>query len=858
MKWVDVRVLVAFTLVAGVGAAWGAGCGSDPEGQPAADGGASPTGPDGAGADAEVPPDKKGVRIREGRLEIDGKPTYLFGGEVQYFRVRDAAFDGPKTQALWKDTFARMRAAKMNLVTTYFAWDYHHGGPGAWDFTGARDADAYLRAACNEGLKVVAKPGPLITAEWPRGFGSFGAVPDWWKEQNQDALAKKADGSNFDFAPLPVGARSFQPTYLHPKYLAAVGEWFDRIVPIIRKHIETGCVVGVQVDNETNLYWSDRFGTVDYSDTALAHYRAFLKTRYGTVAALNAAYGTSAASFDAVVPPNKLPETLADDVPARDWYDAGQSYVAEYLGTIRGMLESRGIKEPDILFSTNDSPFTVVGTVANAARNILVHDGRVKNRFGIAGLDTYPKQVPDLPGQSGPITNFPFQADYYTKLYGHFGAIYTKDATRKFAFGAELQGGFYALPTGILPVVSPESTDQLLVKTVGHGMKGGSFYILRGGLNVDGSSYDFQAALGLDGQERARFDVMRRWAGFLARYGEKLQGTEDVEDPVAVVQDIAYAVPQGGTDDDHQQLYTNEYSGLYGWLLEAGFNAAVVDASTTADLGAYKAAFFLAPKMVSPAAAKLLVDLHDKGGFLAQFVDRGSFGLDGKANADVAKLAALFPVDPDGSYAWPRIPRTIAYGDINELMPGSGALRGYWHQTYWKARAGAAVTPFLVERTAITGQNGRPIGVTVDGPGAPRALIGTYLSSVYNSDAYYSDPVESIQRRRAIARFLLAKAGLTPQVYTDEPRTMAWGRRDPSTPTPAEVFLFVENDAEARTVHVHAGGPRSGLDPNATYTLRDELSEQPIATLTGAALASTGVAFPMPKESSRVLVATRK
>jgi len=271
-------------------------------------------------------------------------------------------------------------------------------------------------------------------------------------------LVKLPSGENFDFA--AIGSPSWQPTYLHPKYLLAVGQWFDRIVPIIKRHIDTGCVVGVQIDHETNLYWSDRFGTVDYSREAVDSYRRFLASRYATIAALNAAYRAHYSSFEDVLPPTHLPRAPAENVAARDWHDAGQAYIAEYLSVARGMLEARGVHEPDVLFLTNDSPFTIVGTVANPERNILVHDGTMKNRFGLAGLDAYPKQIPDLPGTDGPLTNFPFQADYFAKLYGFFGANYTRDPAHGFVFGAELQGGFYSLPGGIYPVVSAEATDR--------------------------------------------------------------------------------------------------------------------------------------------------------------------------------------------------------------------------------------------------------------------------------------------------------------------------------------------------------------------------------------------------------------
>jgi hypothetical protein len=805
----------------------------------------------------------RGVVIREGQLIVDGVPTFLFGGEVQYFRVRDAAFDGQKTQALWKDTFARMRAANMNLVTTYFAWDYHETEPGKWDFTGARDADAYLTAACNQGLKVIAKPGPLITAEWPRGFGSFGAIPDFWKEANQAALAKKADGSNFDFSSLPGSPKSLQPSYLHPTYLKAVEGWFDKIVPIIRKHIDSRCVIAVQVDNETNLYWSERYGNVDYNPVSLAHYRDGLSTKYGNIAALNQKYGSRYGAFSDVDPPKQAPNRSSENVAARDWYDAGQNYIGSYLAKIREFLEARGIREPDVLMMTNDSPFTIVGTVVNEARNTMVHDGRVKNRFGLAGLDLYPKQIPDLPGGSGQLTNFPYQVDYATAQYSFFSPVYTKDARYKYAFGAELQGGFYSFPTGVLPVVSPEATAQLLTKSVGHGLKGGSFYILRGGLNADGSTYDFQAALGLNGEERPRFGVMRSFGEFFSAHGGALMRAEPAYDPVAVVQDIRYAAPQGGTDDNHQLMYTNEYPALMGWLIDSGFHPHVVDIGgidgkgLKLDASAYKAALYLAPQIVADDAARAFVEYHRSGGMLVQFLDRGQRNLDMAASADVTALADLFPVELDGSYTWPRVPRTVGSGELNDPLSGQ-PLRSYWYQNYWKPKPGADVDTLLWERRAVIGTNGKPVAVMVNSPGAPRALFGTYLSSVYSTDNYYSDDAASLLRRRAVLRQTLQRAGIVPRVFAEDARASAWARKVPANRQVGDepvAFVFVVNDGDAREIKVRVSADALGLVPNDTYEIQTAIGSKITLVSARASVISEGaIKVSLPKNGSQVLI----
>ncbi len=810
------------------------GCGSDgaTTGGGGDDGGGGGSGDGAPGDGAGDGTARHGVFVQGGELVVDGMVTTLFGGDLHYFRVRDPGFDGTKTQALWRDSLQKMKDAHMNLVSTYFPWDYHAPSDGQWDFQGARDVDAFLKMTCDAGMKVIAKPGPLITGEWPYGFGSYGAVPAWWKAAHPDSLVKKADGSPFSFS-LTGDAKQQQPTYLDDTYLASVGGWFDHILPIVKKYVDSRCVIGLQVDNETNLYWANRFGDVDYNPRAVAHYRAFLATRYGSVGTLNAAYGTTYATFDAVVPPSKMPASALDNVAARDWYDAGEAYVLAYMKTVRGMIEARGIHEPDVIFLTNDSPFGI------PTRNLLVHDGRVKNQVGLTGLDLYPKQLPT----NGELNDNPFQVDYDTKLYEVYNHLYTKDPGA-FAFGAELQGGFYDFPLGVHPNVAPESTDQLLAKGFGHGLRGGSFYILRGGINLDGSSYDFQAAIGLDGSLRPRYDVLKSWGAMLA--STTLARADEIEDPIAIVQDPAYAVPQAGTNDDLQALYTTEYDALFGWLVNAGFNPAVVDASlaTADDLAKYKVVFTLAPQLVDRATAGKLVAYHQGGGVIVQTLDPGSRALDGSTPKEVSDLAALFPVDSAGMYSWPGLP--LRSGMANQKLSGAeGQVRTYWYETFWNARPSDPVSPLILERQQPLGGDGKIVAFETVENGAPRALLGGYVASVFNASDYYGADVTELGLKRALARHLVGLGGVTPTLSATAVKEEAWARVDRGQ---GIVYLFVVSDHDAGTVHVDiADLAPLGLDGATTYSLTELRHGASYGTRTGASLRASGIDVPLPK-----------
>jgi hypothetical protein len=338
----------------------------------------------------------------------------------------------------------------------------------------------------------------------------------------------------------------------------------------------------------------------------------------------------------------------------------------------------------------------------------------------------------------------------------------------------------------------------------------------------------------------------------LDTWGLSLEGSDEVEDPIAIVQDARYAVPQAGTNDDVQAMYVNEYPGLFGWLEEAGLNPQVTEAQTAQDLSAYKVVFFLLPKIVGADTAAKLTKFHDGGGTLVLLLDRGSTALDGAVSPEVAKLAALFDADSAGMYSWPGV--GLRSGDANQkLVSGAGTTRTYWYETFWTPKA-ASFTPLVVERTQPLGGDGNVIAWEVTGDGAPRALIGGYLSSIYNDSAYYGADSGDLDRKRALAAHLaIDLGGASPAVSATGLREAAWARRGRGDKAP--LFLFVVSGHDAGTVQVDLHSlDRLGLTPAATYTLTEGLSGTPLGTRTGQDLGAQGISLQMSTYGTAVVV----
>jgi beta-galactosidase GanA len=149
-------------------------------------------------------------------LLINRERLVVWSGEFHPFRL--------PSPALWRDILQKMKASGFNAVCVYFNWSYHSPAQGVYDFTGVRDMDLFLRMAADEGLYVLARPGPYINGEL-----NAGGFPGW--------LTASAGKARYDDA----------------TYLAAVGEWFTAINGILKNHQVTdgtGSLLLYQIENE--------------------------------------------------------------------------------------------------------------------------------------------------------------------------------------------------------------------------------------------------------------------------------------------------------------------------------------------------------------------------------------------------------------------------------------------------------------------------------------------------------------------------------------------------------------------------------------------------------------------------------
>jgi beta-galactosidase len=167
-------------------------------------------------------------------------------------------------ESMWKDDAARMKALGIDRVRiAEFAWSRIEPSPGEyqWDWL-----DRAIDVLADASLKVVMCT-PTATP------------PKWLIDRHPDILPIGADGRARGF-----GSRRHYD-FSSPSYFEASQKICTAVAERYGKH---PAVAFWQTDNEFGCHNT----VVSYSPAALQRFRAWLKQRYGTVDALNTAWGT--------------------------------------------------------------------------------------------------------------------------------------------------------------------------------------------------------------------------------------------------------------------------------------------------------------------------------------------------------------------------------------------------------------------------------------------------------------------------------------------------------------------------------------------------------------------------------------
>ena len=85
------------------------------------------------------------ITCARGQFLVDGKPFFIYSGEIHYFRLRPQE---------WPVHLRAARAAGLNTVSSYIPWIWHEATEGHFDFAGRTHPQRDLARVDEERLSI--------------------------------------------------------------------------------------------------------------------------------------------------------------------------------------------------------------------------------------------------------------------------------------------------------------------------------------------------------------------------------------------------------------------------------------------------------------------------------------------------------------------------------------------------------------------------------------------------------------------------------------------------------------------------------------------------------------------------------
>ena len=217
----------------------------------------------------------------------NGTPTLMIDGEptASYFYLRPDLDDYLRT-----DAETRIHKSGLDLYITYGGSLYKGGCDPIWLSDGsidyaAFDAVIYETLAANDDALVMVN------------IGMF--APKWWLEQNPDHQAMAHNGSSY----IPLGDVSLASE----KFRQEAGEVLRSLIRHMKTQNYYNRVFGLKISGGQSYEWFC-WGTEvdqgpDYSAASQEGFRDYLQRKYGTDAALQAAWGNSSVTIATAAAP---------------------------------------------------------------------------------------------------------------------------------------------------------------------------------------------------------------------------------------------------------------------------------------------------------------------------------------------------------------------------------------------------------------------------------------------------------------------------------------------------------------------------------------------------------------------------
>ena len=436
------------------------------------------------------------IELKDGKFILNGKPFFLYSGEIHYFRI-------PKDK--WLDRLRKAKETGLNTISTYIPWSWHEFEKGKFDFSGKsspqRDLLYFIKLVKDLEFFLLVRIGPICNAEM-KGEG----MPLWFLENYQQAHAKDRKGANT--------LHEAMVSYMHPVFQEHVSKWYSKILPIVHKNTlyKSGPIIAVQLDNEIGMMnWV--MNSPDYNESTTEMYQHYLRKLYeGDLSVLNAKYYTNHTNFSDIPQPKG---DVDEEGVTRcwDWVHFYRDFYARYYHSLFQLLQESKINLPVV---ANIPMFWDYNICARGNQGLMT----------TMQFRDFIKFTPHIIfGGAYQMRNLNFDNFHDAILMTEvLNMINDKVAPR---VCIETQVGCM----NDRPRIYPSDINLLLRYAIGHGLNGLNAYIFCGGVNPPGLGFrgsyqEWQAPIDSHGRKNLRIKPLEDVGDFVKTFGGELADTK--------------------------------------------------------------------------------------------------------------------------------------------------------------------------------------------------------------------------------------------------------------------------------------------------------------------------------------------